>query len=77
MACEYLHSNHIHLRIRSTPNNYYFDIEKLPLEMSSDDLLRGACSCGRYKYAVLVPSDATAKGKASVHFGTSDLDRMA
>lgn len=45
--------------------------------MSSDDLLQGACSCGRYKYAVHVPNDVNARRAALVHFGSGDHDRMA
>lgn len=39
--------------------------------------LGGSCSCGRFQYAVLVPSDASARSQAQVHFGTGSADRRS
>lgn len=43
--------------------------------MNATDRLRGSCSCGRYKYIIQIPGDASARSQADVHFGTGGLER--
>lgn len=43
--------------------------------MSTEERLRGSCSCGRYNYIVHIPTDPVTRSQAYVHFGTGDLDR--
>lgn len=42
--------------------------------MSSHERLRGACSCGRYRYIVDIPNDVSARQVAHIHFGNSSDD---